>query len=535
MGTVDLSCKKRKSVMNESEQSSVTTAIAEILKDISSVLQSVVETLNSLGVSSPEDFRYVQEADLLPVLRPIQARKLVSAWSQIKESSDSLPSSRESSSGTQSSSCSSSPSSTFGKASTVASDWADNFKIPWEKLPEALMQCLERQKRQTPRLRRDMVKIVSEMMKMCESPSKQNSTVIAKKMVAKYPASLQDVIDGDIVGAGYHSLLKQIQNRVENVKRTNVQKIQKRSRTEDSDTEEIPAERRAAVQDTYGCVNWNVEFMPLNETKESQLEKQEMMKIKSKATNFDSEVSTLLKATYYTQRKDINNGASIQQLCENWPFLFQEVGMCTHFKQLTGIDLKEMFLKSLDKKGQRLLNFLKKVGAEKKPKVMQTAAKLDVLRCQPEGCSEDLKDVVLLLLAYFDEKEEVMFHYVEESCLAEDVDVDKLPATPCIIVCGTSCYTSKLFMLSIDQKISTPHISKFVAAICMMFSSYYCFNIHYPLELGSTLEFIQRCFFSINPEKGTKVESRKNKKQLPVNPRVLTLIADLADHEWRTD
>lgn len=256
--------------------------------------------------------------------------------------------------------------------------------------------------------------VVSEMMKMCESRSKQNSTVIAKKMVAKYPASLQDVIDGDIIGAGYHSLLKQIQNRVENVKRTNVPKIRKRSRTEDSDTEEIPAERRAAVQDTYGCVNWNVECMPLNETKESQLEKQEMMKIKSKATNFDS----------------------IQQLCENWPFLFQEVGMCTHFKQLTGIDLKEMFLKSLDKKGQRLLNFLKTVGAEKKPKVMQTAAKLDVLRCQPEGCSEDLKDVVLLLLAYFDEKEEVMFHYVEESCLVEDVDVDKLPATPCIIVCG---------------------------------------------------------------------------------------------------
>ncbi|KAI5613969.1 hypothetical protein C0J50_11194, partial [Silurus asotus] len=255
-----------------------------------SVLQSVVETLNSLGVSSPEDFRYVQEADLLPVLRPIRARKLVSAWRQINSCS-----------GTQSSSCSSS-SPTFGKASTIASDWADNFKIPWEKLPEALMQCLERQKRPTPRLRRDMEKIVvSEMMKICKSPSKKNSTAIAKKMVAKYPTSLQDVIDGDIVGAGYHSLLKQFQNRVKNVKRTNVQKIRKRSRTEDSDTEEIPAERKAVFQDTYGCVNWNVKFMPLNETKESQWEKQEMIKMKSKETNFDlEEVSNLLKTTYYT-------------------------------------------------------------------------------------------------------------------------------------------------------------------------------------------------------------------------------------------
>ncbi|XP_028817922.1 uncharacterized protein LOC114769244 isoform X4 [Denticeps clupeoides] len=60
--------------------------------------------------------------------------------------------------------------------------------------------------------------------------------------------------------------------------------------------------------------------------------------------------------------------------------------------------------------------------------------------------------------------------------------------------------------------------------------SYYCFNIHYPVELRSTLEFLQRCFFSINPERGTKVECKK--KLWSVNPRVLTLISDIADHEW---
>ena len=27
-------------------------------------------------------------------------------------------------------------------------------------------------------------------------------------MVAKYPKSLQDVIEGDLIGAGYHSLVK---------------------------------------------------------------------------------------------------------------------------------------------------------------------------------------------------------------------------------------------------------------------------------------------------------------------------------------
>ena len=42
-----------------------------------------------------------------------------------------------------------------------------------------------------------------------------------------------------------------------------------------------------------------------------------------------------------------------------------------------------------------------------------------------------------------------------------------------------------------------------------------------------------RCFFSINPERGTKVE-RTNAKRLHVNARVLTLIQDLSDHEWRS-
>lgn len=32
----------------------------------------------------------------------------------------------------------------------------------------------------------------------------------------------------------------------------------------------------------------------------------------------------------------------------------------------------------------------------------------------------------------------------------------------------------------------------FISAICLMLGSYYCLNIHYPLELGSTLEFLQR-------------------------------------------
>ena len=52
------------------------------------------------------------------------------------------------------------------------------------------------------------------MIKICKNPTKHNTTEIAKRMVARYPKSLQDVIDGDVIGLGYHSLAKQLQSRV---------------------------------------------------------------------------------------------------------------------------------------------------------------------------------------------------------------------------------------------------------------------------------------------------------------------------------
>lgn len=102
---------------------------------------------------------------------------------------------------------------------------------------------------------------------------KHNTTEIAKRMVARCPKSLQDVIDGDVIGLGYHSLVKQLQSRVENVKRPDTPRVKKRQVASDDDTDEISAKQRASVQDMYGCVNWESKHLPLPETVESQLEK----------------------------------------------------------------------------------------------------------------------------------------------------------------------------------------------------------------------------------------------------------------------
>lgn len=133
------------------------------------------------------------------------------------------------------------------------------------------MQQLERGKRPNPRLRREMIRIVAnEMMRRSSRIGKRNSREVAKQMVAKYLSSLQDVIEGDVIGAGYHSLVKQLQNRIENIKRSSTPKIRKRKKFTESDTDEISSEHREAIQDTkFGCTKWDVKFLPLGETTES--------------------------------------------------------------------------------------------------------------------------------------------------------------------------------------------------------------------------------------------------------------------------
>ncbi|XP_041857249.1 uncharacterized protein LOC121650031 isoform X2 [Melanotaenia boesemani] len=525
--------------MADFEQTFLRTAINEVLPDLPEMSKDIIEeTLQSLGVETYDDFQFIVEDDLLSALRPVQARKVLAAWKLRCQTPDtsrsSVDSSPEPPSSLQSPSPQSSSSSSSNSKCSPGIECADNFLIPWDKFSEELMQSLERGKRPSPRMRREMVRIVvREMMNKSSSISKRSCTEVARKMVAKYPKSLQDVIEGDVIGLGYHSLVKQLQYRLENVKRSMTPKIRKRKRHSGSDTEEIPPEQRAAIQDTYGCIKWDLKFLPLGETPESQQDKKEKLKMLSQQTNVNlEEVKQLMKKTFYSQRKDINQGKDIKHVLKEWPFWFKDIGIGVHFKELTGIELKEKFTQNLDLKGKRLLSYMNTVCIQKSKKFLQALTQLKVKRGELSGCSEDIKEMVLLLLYYFDEKEEAMFCFVEDTCLAGEVQMNQVPLTPTIVVCGRSCFSARRFMLSVDQSIVHDNILSFTSALCLMFASYYCFNIHYPSDLASTLEFLQRCFFSINPEKGTKVEKTRTSR-LHVNPRVLTLIQELSDYEWR--
>ncbi|KAI4904724.1 hypothetical protein NFI96_027431 [Prochilodus magdalenae] len=96
---------------------------------------------------------------------------------------------------------------------------------------------------------------------------------------------------------------------------------------------------------------------------------------------------------------------------------------------------------------------------------------------------------------------------------------------------SSSCFTAGMFMLSIDQEVVNDH---HFFRTCLLSAVWQLLLFQHPLPSGTTANTrvpskLSKCFFSINPERGTKVQWKKNKKVLSVNPRVLTLIAD---HEW---
>ncbi|CAJ1064737.1 uncharacterized protein LOC113051318 [Xyrichtys novacula] len=158
---------------------------------------------------------------------------------------------------------------------------------------------------------------------------------------------------------------------------------------------------------------------------------------------------------------------------------------------------------------------------------------------------ELILSIIQLLMAYFDERREGLILFADMSSTAADIECTlTLPASPRLIllVAGDDVASGR-WMLSIKSHVvcEGPQ-SGFIAGLAAVFATYYVFNLRYQEEAERTLEFIQRRFVGINPERGTKasrgkVTSKKTgklvqKKGATVNPHVATLIKNLVDFEW---
>ncbi|XP_076852565.1 uncharacterized protein LOC143509896 isoform X8 [Brachyhypopomus gauderio] len=160
--------------------------------------------------------------------------------------------------------------------------------------------------------------------------------------------------------------------------------------------------------------------------------------------------------------------------------------------------------------------------------------------------TEDVEEpirVVQLLMTHFQENTSGLIFHADTSATAADVERTlTLPASPRLILLGTD-QVIQGWMISLEGHVICEGIlPAFLTGLATLFAMYYVFNLQYQEEASCTLEFIQRRFVGINPERGSKTSRGKvvskrtgrlvNKKSFTVNPRVSTLLKNLMDFQW---
>ena len=208
---------------------------------------------------------------------------------------------------------------------TTCSDWIYSFEIPWNKFPPALLEAVKLEIEPKPNLRAEMVRIiVDEIFKYTQKPSKKSLEKIAFTVVKKYPSSFKDQIDGMSVGVGHSSFTQQLVYRVDNVKRS-AKRFLVRPTNQKS-------KRKCDDAIAYGCIAWSP---PLNSDVDND-KKSSLLEEFQKVEPDLLKVSSWMKETYPQQREFINKHVSIESIKKNWPFLFYEQLLLSHFTLLTG-------------------------------------------------------------------------------------------------------------------------------------------------------------------------------------------------------
>lgn len=186
--------------------------------------------------------------------------------------------------------------------------------------------------------------LVDHMMRFSENPDKRSCGKIAKRLVAMHPNTFETRLDdGERLGTGYGGLAGMIRRRVENATRNNKSARIRLPRTTSNvaNAANSNSKPRSSLSIRYGCVSWQPEAPPDNETEETQEEKRkelsEMFDREGYSPNNVRRVEELLTATYFQQRCDLNNINDMEIIKEKWPLLFQTRWLLDHFKTLTGL------------------------------------------------------------------------------------------------------------------------------------------------------------------------------------------------------
>nr|XP_033485765.1 uncharacterized protein LOC117258750 [Epinephelus lanceolatus] len=258
------------------------------------------------------------------------------------------------------------------------------------------------------------------------------------------------------------------------------------------------------------------------------------------------DVNEFMSLTYTYQRHMLNYWPdhTLCEIQEHWPFLFTKRGLCTHFHTLTDIEVDTRLSEALLMKGRRIWNFFQSQRLKWNKETEHLLRECDSAELNHHQIATT---AILLLMKYFQEKEDSIFILADASSTKMSVEREMtLATTSRVIVLGNSLVSATQWMVSMEGKVfyEPEQLHDFASALAVFFASYYIFNLEYQESASTTLEMIHRFFVRINPDVGTKCPaklgtSRKTgsvvkSKVASISSQVTTFLQRLTEFEWRT-
>ncbi|XP_014673983.1 PREDICTED: uncharacterized protein LOC106814198 [Priapulus caudatus] len=504
-------------------------------------LDEIVEKLKEDGLMDEEDFKFLQEEDLLKILPAVQARRLIAfvkAKDFVRSTNPTSPTTCTSDDtdeisispvGSPSTSGSSSPVVPCFASPISGPDW-ETYAIPWEKLPPDFMVACRKGRAPEPSSRREMVRIFSKDIRSRKNlPGRAALRTLSKRMVALYPRSFENRLpNGVLVDNGIVGLVTAFENCIFNLMRSDkathtactARFLLKRLDANVGENAELvqPVKKIKIVHDSYGCVNWQPGKFDEGENDETQTQKQEWLKTENEKPIPDMKnVKEFMSSTYPSQWLFLNRSSSpsTTEVMKEWPFLFNFECMMAHFETLMGFGLEETLANNLQDNVDGMCEFFEELSFSSKNKLLRKCVK-DMKQYDGNGDGhgggmQRLVGAILCLIAYFGEEESIMCIYFEVPDIATAKDVEnahKIPTTPFIAVRGPNAFLAKRFFLVIDKKVVNDDLHSFMDALKSLFASFYILNIRYSPGIAVTLEFMQRILAMLNP--GKREQDREN-------------------------
>ncbi|KAH7941030.1 hypothetical protein HPB49_009381 [Dermacentor silvarum] len=357
---------------------------------------TIGQKLEELGVKCAEHFRYLQESDL-DFLAPVQRRILLEKFQTISAAPFSPG---------QSGSCAK----VTSDANSQLDEWAEKFCIPWEMFSSTLLQACKAQERPTKADLNQMVRMLSSLiLDKHSAPGRRNLRIIASKVVSMYPSSFQDLLQGTVVGTGVETLMWKLENCINNKKRP-IAHVLPAEIVDDPDSFQP---RPRSTRDSYGCIAWQPE-LPSGESLLTQREKQQQLLSEYAKVHPNKQLVTrLMIETYASQRLTINQSGSVTEVKKNWPFLFTEDFLLEHSKKLLGTEVCQRIDASMESIGLRVYRYA--YSQMKRPKVKKCLEEIEQAKNRLKSVTPEHEGAPVLLLALFDEDEELIYKTVEAS------------------------------------------------------------------------------------------------------------------------